>query len=129
MQWQIRNSNKISISLQIDDVFLLGLINNVQHPVVKNFLVWKDTELDEDVQRVWLSELHRIMEANRFDARRHYLKGNKLPKDPQLREYILSELVDRYLDKHHQDWFLIKDLEALLELALSTKSLIHCVSN
>ncbi|XHX77470.1 MAG: hypothetical protein RBJ76_24015 [Stenomitos frigidus ULC029] len=82
--------------------------------------------MHSDSQRVWLSELRKIMELHRFDARKHYLRGNKLPKDPQLREQVLSELADRYLDKLHPDWSLMKDLEALLELALSTESVIHC---
>ncbi len=129
MQWQIRTDNTISINLQIDDIFLLRFVNKIQNPAIKNFLVFQHTTLHEDMQKIWLSELHNIMELSRSDARKHYLKGNKLPKDLQLREQVLSELADRYLDKHHLNWFLMKDLEALLELALSTKSVIHCVSN
>ena len=127
MHWQIRNDTTTAVNLQLDDIFLLWLVNRGQSPVVKNFLFYKNTKLHSDSQRIWLSELRNIMELHRSDARKHYLKGNKLPKDPQLREQLLSELVDRYLDKQHPDWFLMKDLEALLELALSTESVIHCV--
>lgn len=129
MQWQIRNGTTISVNLQIDDIFLLWFVNKVQKSAIKNFLVFQDTKLHEDMQKIWLSELHNIMEFSRSDAKKHYLKGNKLPKDPQLREQVLSDLADRHLNKHNPDWSLMKDLEALLELALSSESIIHCVSN
>ena len=126
MRWEIRNDAMASVNLQIDDVFLLWFINKAQSPAIKNFLFWKDTKLHGDMQHLWLTELRNVMELYRSDARQHFSKGNKLPKDPQLREQILSDLADRYLDKHHPDWFLMKDLEAFLELALSTESVIHC---
>ena len=53
----------------------------------------------------------------------------KLPQDPQLHKQVLSDLADCHLVKHNPDWSLMKDVEALLELALSTESIIRCVSN
>ncbi|NJR52518.1 MAG: hypothetical protein HC780_26040 [Leptolyngbyaceae cyanobacterium CSU_1_3] len=129
MQWQIREDNTIPLNLQVDDVFLLWVKSEVQHPVIALILPWQNVTLDQESQKIWLRELRILMDAIRAKVRQQYLKGAKLPKVAEIREQLLSNLVERYLSQHNADWQLMKDLESLLDLAISTDSIIYCISS
>lgn len=129
MQWQIRQDSTITLNLQVDDVFLLWVKNEIQHPVIAAILPWQNVTFDLASQEIWLRELRILMDTTRSKARQQYLKGTRLPKLAEIREQILSNLVERHLSQHNADWQLMKDLESLLDLAISTGSIIYCVSS
>lgn len=129
MQWQIRQDGTVDLNLQVDDVFLLWFKNEIQHPVIASILPWQNVTLDQESQKIWLRELRILMDAIRFKAKQQYLKGMRLPKVAEIREQILSNLVERHLSQDNADWQLMRDLESLLDLAISTGSIIYCVSS
>jgi hypothetical protein len=123
MQWNVVAKNQVLLSLRVDPEFLDWLRPRVADSDVAQFDAYRDSSLDIVAQERWLAALKRAYEALRAEVGVSVQRTYRLPSDPQIRESIIHNLVERELSQH--PWKgLLCDLVAALELSRESHGLI-----
>jgi hypothetical protein len=123
MHWELVVSGQVVLCLRVDHEFLDWLRPRVSDYEVAQLDPFRDTVLEERLQDRWFTALRQVHEALRSETRASVEK-RRLPVDPQAREFVARQLVERELARHPWARFL-DELIALFELAKGSNAIIR----
>ena len=112
----------------MSEEFLSWLLPQVDDSVVTQMDPYGDALLERSQQERWLRVLEGLRAAAEARMRAQHGARTRLPRDPQLQERILGELVARELEKEPR-WRELSELQALLELALESGARVHALGD
>src|SRR2546430_13162928 len=126
MHWELVAGEQVVLSLRMDHEFLDWLRPRVSDYEVAQLDPFRDTVLDARLQDRWLTALRQVRQALRREIRASVEQTQRLPGDPQTRELITHQLVEREFARQPWTCFL-DELIALLELAEGSRGVIRAL--
>ena len=128
MHWDMHVGGVVLLSLRVDPEFFEWLRPRVTDSEIVQFDPYRDSVLDLLAQERWLTALSQACEALRGEARTLTQQTHRLPSDPQARESIVTNLVDRALSQH--PWRgLLTELIASLQLSRESHGTIRVLGD
>jgi hypothetical protein len=128
VEWIVERDGKALLQIAVTDSFLDWFLPQVRDPVVRRMDPYGDAVLDSDAQQRWLTELRRVLAEARAERTAWHQARSHLPRDPEARQRILTQLVDRDLAKEprHGELF---EVEALVALALDSGAAVRALGD
>ena len=128
MQWELITEGQIVLSVRVDHELLDWLRPCISDYAVAQLDPFRDTVLDGVTQQRWLKALGEARDALCTNLRASVELGQRLPTDPQARERIVRQLVNR--DYGRLPWAgILDELTALLELAVDSGGAIRVLGD
>ncbi|HET9956394.1 MAG TPA: hypothetical protein VFQ61_17920, partial [Polyangiaceae bacterium] len=117
-----------SLVLELSEVAFDWLISESRNPAVQRLDPYRDTAFSGQSLKDLLDAVEHALELKTNGARDRVIATSKLPKDPAVRDRILSDLVGRALDTD-QVTRSLRELCSFLELAAECAAIVHVDSD
>jgi hypothetical protein len=128
MDWSVEKDGGVLLRAVVSEEFLSWLLPQIRDPVVARMDPYQDAMLDRTLQESWLRALGTLRAAAEAGLRAHHTAHSRLPRDPQIQERILSELVAKELEREPR-WRDLQEIQALLELALESGAVVRTIGD
>jgi hypothetical protein len=116
MIWNLVAKGSTELSAVVPDDFIVWLLPQLVDERVRGIDPYCDTAFDTPLIRAWLSELQRVASEVRSETREACARRGRWPKDPLVRDRLLTEAAERALATD-SNFRVLQDAMALLELA------------
>jgi hypothetical protein len=124
MLWELVLEGKPLLSIRVDHELLDWLRARVSDHAVAQLDPFRDTTLNRQLQKRWLTALGEVRQALDAEIKASIERRPKLPNNPDSRELIVQKLVNRELDKHPRRT-LLNELITALELSYENDVIIR----
>jgi len=128
MHWDMHAGEQVLLSLRLDPEFLDWLRPRVTDSEIAQFDPYRNSVLDLLAQERWLTALSQAREALCGEVRTLIQQTHRLPSDPQTRELIVTNLMERALSQHPWQG-LLADLIASLQLSRESHGTIRVLGD
>ncbi|MEQ8467756.1 hypothetical protein [Coleofasciculus sp. E1-EBD-02] len=128
MIWLAKSGSETPLQLEVGDDMLEWLKDQIDSYAIEQIDLYGDTVLDRKDQSQILKSLNFVFSQWSESLRKKYTTSTVLPRNPDVRECILKDLISKELRKHPYFQNLM-ELEAFLELSLELGFTVYAVGN